>query len=77
MLVVRNIAKNPSFKLQRRTEVLELAALRVVQLCALDDDGVRGQVHAPRQGRSRAQHLPNHQQRLLSLQSPCNLQLET
>ena len=39
------------------TQVLELALLRIVQLRALDDHCVRGEVDAPRQRGSRAQHL--------------------
>ena len=44
-------------KIEMGTQVLELAGLRIVQLGALDDDGVRRQVDPPRQCRRRAQHL--------------------
>ena len=54
---VPDVEMEVSEKPQHRTEVLKLAALRIVQLRALDDDCVRGQVHAPRQGGRCAQHL--------------------
>ena len=39
------------------TEILKLALLSIIQLSALDDDGVGWQVDSPSQRRSRAEHL--------------------
>ena len=46
-----------------RTQLREGALLRVVQLRALDDDRVRGQVHAPGQRGGCAQHLRAQERR--------------